>query len=134
MAVQTIATLKANMPLQMAGGTSVQDIHDIVDTMEDRTSQAIFAKTGNYTAASVDNRRRFVFNTATDVTFTIPNFLSVGWECSVIQQGVGKIIFAVSNGTLRSKDGHTKTAGPYSMAYVTMFASSQILLTGDTEP
>lgn len=36
MAVQTIAALKANMPIGTAGGTSVQDIHDIVDTFEDR--------------------------------------------------------------------------------------------------
>lgn len=36
MAIRTAAVLKSNMPLNTAGGTSVQDIHDIVDTYEDR--------------------------------------------------------------------------------------------------
>lgn len=39
MAVQTITTLKANMPVGTTGGTSVEDIHDIVDTFEDKSQK-----------------------------------------------------------------------------------------------
>lgn len=35
MTVRTIASLKSSMPVGVAGGTSVQDIHDIVDTFDD---------------------------------------------------------------------------------------------------
>lgn len=51
MAIQTIATLKANMPVGTTGGTSVQDIHDIVDTFDSRTPVSVmeFGAVGNGT-------------------------------------------------------------------------------------
>lgn len=41
MAVQTITTLKANMPVGTTGGTSVQDIHDLIDTFAARTGVSV---------------------------------------------------------------------------------------------
>lgn len=38
MAIDTIAGLKSKMPLNVTGGTTVQDIYDILDTLEYRTS------------------------------------------------------------------------------------------------
>lgn len=36
MAVQPVSTLKANMPVGTVGGTSVQDIHDLIDTFDEK--------------------------------------------------------------------------------------------------
>ena len=68
MAIRDIDTLKANMPIGVAGGTSSSDMHDIVDTMADMTSQEALTKTASYTAVATDNRRRIVFNSASAVT------------------------------------------------------------------
>mgnify|MGYP007131912270 FL=1 len=137
MAVQTIATLKANMPVNTAGGTSVQDIHDLVDTMEDRTSQAIVTQTGtSYTAALTDNRRRIIFSNAGATTFTIPNNVPVGWECVIVQVGTGQVTVAVTGGSLLHFENHTKLAGRYAQAYLFCYSNAgtapQILFAGQT--
>jgi hypothetical protein len=137
MAVQTIAALKAAMPIGTAGGTSVQDIHDIVDTLEDRTTQTVLPKTASYTATSADNRCMITFNAASGVTLTLPNSLPVGWECGVVQLGAGAVTFSVaSGGALLCRGGHTRTAGQYAQAYVVVVANAgtaaQVALGGDT--
>lgn len=137
MAIQTTAVLKSNMPIGTAGGTSVQDIHDIVDTFEDRTTQAVVTQSGTtYTAALTDNRRKILFTNAAAVTFTIPNNVPAGWECGIVQMGAGQVTVVVTGGSLFSRTSHTKTAGQYAQAY--LFVSSnagtapQVLLGGDT--
>jgi hypothetical protein len=37
MTIRTINTLKTNMPVGVTGGTTVQDLHDIIDTFSSRT-------------------------------------------------------------------------------------------------
>jgi hypothetical protein len=136
MTVQTIATLKTNMPIGVAGGTTVSDIHDIVDTLEDRTSQEVITKTANYTAVLTDNRRRLVFNAASGVTFTIPNSVPVGWEVIILQIGAGQVTVAVTDGTLLHRSSHTKLAGTGSMAHLFCYANAgtapQVAFFGDT--
>lgn len=137
MTIQTIATLKSNMPVGTSGGTTVQDIHDIVDTMEDRTTQTVVTQTGTtYTAALTDNRRRITFSNAAATTFTIPNNVPVGWECLILQLGAGAVSIVVTGGNLRHLDAHTKTAGLYAQAYLFCYANAgtapQIALSGQT--
>lgn len=137
MTIQTIATLKANMPSGTTGGTTVQDIHDIVDTLEDRTSQAVVAQTGTtYTAALTDNRRRITFSNAAGITFTIPNNVPVGWEVLIMQLGAGQVTVAVTGGNLRARDNHNKTAGQYAQCvlwcYANAGAAPQMAFSGDT--
>ncbi len=137
MTVQTVTALKANMPIGTAGGISAQDIHDIVDTFDDFTSQSILPKTASYTATSSDNRRKISFNSASAVTLTLPNSLPAGWECGIIQFGAGAVTIAVaSGGALLSRASHTKTAGQYAQAYVVVTSNTgtaaQVVLGGDT--
>ena len=60
MAVDTIAGLKAKMPLATAAGTSVSDLWDLIDTLEDRTSQSIIPVSANYGVTLADNRRKIL--------------------------------------------------------------------------
>ena len=108
MAIRDIDTLKANMPIGVAGGTSSSDMHDIVDTMADMTSQEALTKTASYTAVATDNRRRIVFNSASAVTLTLPNNLPVGWECSILQIGAGQT--STAGNTYNWKSGLLTTA------------------------
>lgn len=137
MAVQTIATLKANMPLGTAGAISGQDIHDVVDTLEGRTTQALLRKTANYTAVEADNRTIIAFNSASAVTLTLPNTLAEGWECGVLQMGAGQVTISAAGSAPISRGGHTKTAGQYAMASVLVESNGSgtgavIILGGDT--
>jgi hypothetical protein len=138
MTVQTIATLKTNMPIGVAGGITAQDIHDLIDTVEDRTTQVNLAKTANYTADVADNRRRIVFNSASALTLTLPNSLPEGWECEVIQLGAGQVTVSVAaSGTLLARLGRIKTAGQYAAAFVVVVSNAsgtaaQVVLSGDT--
>lgn len=137
MTVQTIATLKTNMPIGVAGGITAQDMHDLIDTLEDRTIQANLAKTASYTAVAADNRRRIVFNSSGAVTLTLPNTLPEGWECGIVQMGAGVVTISVAGSPPLSRAGHNKTAGQYAQAYVFVASNSsgtaaQVVLGGDT--
>jgi hypothetical protein len=137
MTIQTIATLKTNMPAGVAGGTTVQDIHDLVDTLEDRTTQEIVAKTASYTATAADNRRFFTMNSASANTFTVPDVAPIGWECAVMQIGAGQTTIAVGGtGALRHRESHTKVAGQYALVYLKVYANAgtapQVAFTGET--
>jgi hypothetical protein len=111
-------------------------MHDFIDTVEDRTTQAILRKTGNYTATAADNRRIIIFNAASNVTLTLPNSLTEGWECGILQMGAGQVIVSVTGGTLLSRSGHTRTAGQYARASVFVESNAGtapvVILTGDT--
>lgn len=137
MTIQTIATLRANMPVGVTGGITAQDIQDFIDTTEDRTTQDINNQSGTtYTALLTDNRRRITFNNAASVTFTIPNNVPAGWECMIMQLGAGQVTVAVTGGNLRHEDGHTKTSKQYAVAYLWCYANAgtapQISFTGGT--
>ena len=137
MAVDTIAGLKAKMPANTPGGTTISDIHDLIDTVEDRTSQSVVVQTGtSYTAALTDNRRRITFDNAAAITFTIPNNVPVGWECLILQLGAGAVTVSVTGGNLRHLSNHTKTAGAYAQAYLFVYANAgtapQVAFSGQT--
>jgi hypothetical protein len=138
MAVDTIAGLKAKMPQGTPGGTTVADLYDVLDTFEDRTTQDVVTKTGAYTAALADNRRKFLFTNATAVNFTLPTNLPAGWECAFVQMGVGQVTVVIASGAgaVLSRANHTRAAGQYAQCYLFVAsnagAAPQVLLGGDT--
>jgi hypothetical protein len=138
MAIDTIAGLKAKMPIGAAAGTSVADLHDLIDTLEDRTTQVLVTVTGDYGVALTDNRRKIVVNAAVTRTVTLPASTPAGFELVVIQLGTGAAAIAATGGTLLSKDNHTRTSGQNAVAYLFCISnagsSPQIILTGDTAP
>lgn len=124
MAVDTVSGLKAKMPPNTPGGTTVADIHDLIDTVAEFTTQEVVTRTTNYTAVLTDNRRRILFNSATAVTFTLPNNLPVGWECVIMQLGAGAVTVAVTGGNLRHLSNHTRTGGLYAQAYMFVYQNA----------
>jgi len=69
-------------------------------------------KTASYTLTAADNGTYFVFNSATDVTVTMPNSLPIGWSATFEQEGAGRITFVAASGaTIVSYGSVTKTAG-----------------------
>lgn len=139
MAVRTAAVLKTNMPIGTTS-SNVQAYHDIVDTFEDRCAKletrVVSAKTANYTAAATDTSRILTFNAATAVTLTIPNTLVAGWNCTVIQIGAGQVTVAVTGGSLRHPENHTKTLTQYSRVDLLVYANAgtapQVSIQGST--
>lgn len=138
MVIDTPAGLKTKMPVGEAAGTSVADLHDLVDTFEDRTTQALLTVTANYGVTLADNRRKIVVNSTTPVSITLPSNTPAGFEILVFQQNSGAGVVAVTGGTLLSRDNHTRTAGQYAVAYVFCVSNAgtapQVALTGDTGP
>ena len=68
------------------------------------------SKTASFTLASSDNNKVFLLTSASAVTVTVPNTLSVGFSCQIIQGGVGAITLAGSSVTLNSANGLTTRA------------------------
>lgn len=137
MAVDTIAGLKAKMPANTPGGTTIADIHDLLDTLGEFTTQRVSAKTASYSATDADNRTFFTMDVATANTFTVPNTAPVGWECAIFQIGAGQTTIAVAaSGALRHPDSHTKVSKQYGMVYLKVYANAgtapQVAFTGDT--
>jgi hypothetical protein len=138
MAVDTIAGLKAKMPIGTAAGTSVSDLHDLIDTLEDRTTQALITVTGDYGVALTDNRRKIVINASVTRNVTLPSGTPAGFELVVIQLGTGAAAISATGGAILSKDNHTRTSGQNAVAYLFCISNAgsapQIILTGDTAP
>lgn len=136
MAVKTPAELKTDMPVGIVNAVDVLDIHNIVDSFEDRTTQDLSTKTATYLGVLTDNRRKIVFNAAAGVTFTVPSDAPTGWECGVIQMGAGQVTISAGGGSLFCRAGHTKTAGQYAICYVVVVSNAgtapQVYLGGDT--
>jgi hypothetical protein len=126
------------MPLATASGTSVSDIHDLIDTFEDRTTQSLIPVTAAYSVSLLDNRRKVVVSAAAAVTVTLPSNTPAGFELMVVQTGLGAAVVAATGGTVLSRDNHTRTAGQNAVAYLFCVSNAgtapQVILTGDTAP
>jgi hypothetical protein len=138
MTAREISVLKANMPLSEPNGISASDMHDLVDTLDERTTQGISVKTANYTAALTDNRSKISFNSATPVTFSLPSTIPSGWECIVFQTGAGQVTVSAAQGNVFVRGSSPLTAGLYAMVYLLCVSNSgsfpQFVLTGDVGP
>jgi hypothetical protein len=136
MTIRSVAALKANMPLNVGGGISVQDLHDVLDTLEDRSTQEIITRTADYVAVAADNRRKICFTGTAPAALYLHQDIPAGWECLVGQAGTGLVTFSAVGGSILSKGGHTTTSGQNAVAYLVCVANSgsspQVILTGDT--
>lgn len=116
MTIRTIAELKTNMPIGVTGGISAQDMHDLVDTLEDRTSGSALptpnVQTGTaYTLLAADAGNIVAFTGAAAAALTLPNSLPVGFRCTVAQIGAGQVTFTAASGALVvSAQSFVKTA------------------------
>jgi len=89
---------------------------------------------GAYTFTSTDVGRIVEGNSASTQTFTVPAFTyPLGSEIFIRQYGAGQITIAAGAGvTLRSRGGALKLVGQYAEAVLTLRASNEWVLSGDT--
>lgn len=93
----------------------------------------VITNTANYTLQDSDNGKIIRMNSGTSLVVTVPNTLPVGFAVSIFQEGVGVILFSGSGGlTVRNRQSHTKTAGQYAGVGITVVATNEARLTGDT--
>jgi hypothetical protein len=116
--------------------TSYQDHRQVLDA--DQRYASVNAQTVAYTLTADDSNRVVEINDGTGLTLTLPNSLSVGFRCTVVQTGAGPVTFSAASGaSLRNRAGHTKTNGQWAVTelYVRTNAggaAAEYVLSGDT--
>ena len=87
--------------------------------------------TSNYTLLEAYNAHVITVNSATDVTLTLPAGLLEGFNVSVYQTGVGKVLFVGAGTTLKNRLNRFKTAGLDAGIGIIATATDIFHLTGD---
>ena len=74
-----------------------------------------------YTLVASDSGKVIVIDNSSAITVTLPNNLSAGFTCSVIQQGAGQITFTAASGAfLNNRQSHSKTFGQHAGVSLTV--------------
>jgi hypothetical protein len=85
----------------------------------------------SYTLTSADNGKVVTLNNASAITLTINTGLGDGFNCLIVQKGVGQITIA-GTATKINRQGHTKTAGQYAVVSIVNIGGEQVIIAGDT--
>lgn len=91
----------------------------------------VYEKTTNYTLTDDDSKSVIVMNSASAVTITVPNSLSTGFFCQIIQKGTGQVTISGNGVTLNSANGF-KTRIQNSSIGILMESSSVGYISGDS--
>ncbi|MBN3962252.1 SGNH/GDSL hydrolase family protein [Nostoc sp. NMS8] len=79
----------------------------------------------DYTLVSTDNNSVVIITTSIPTFLTLPNNLSLGFQCFVIQGGAGTVQYTTGTGaTLKSFTGHQKLAGINSVLHLAVLSNS----------
>jgi len=84
-----------------------------------------------YTLTSADNGKVVTLNNASAITLTINTGLGDGFNCLIVQKGVGQITIA-GTATRINRQSHTKTAGQYAVVSIVNIGSDNVIIAGDT--
>jgi hypothetical protein len=95
------------------------------------TSSAINAQTDSYSLQESDNGKIVTVNAGTLKTITVPSGLSVGFNCTVIRVGSGRVTFSASGTTINSVDGLLEIASQHGAASLLSYASNTFNLSGN---
>jgi len=87
----------------------------------------------SYTLQASDNNKIVTINNASAITLTVPTGLPVGFNCTVLQLGSGKITFASSGTTINNRQNHGRTAGAYAVASIISISTNTFVTGGDME-
>ena len=139
MTVRTPTELKGQMPISQSpspGKVYATHLHDVVDTMESLTASPVVTLTNSYSATLAQSGARFICNSASAITITVPSSAPVGYDGLILQIGAGAV--SVLPGPVLSRESHTKTAGAGAQAYFWVYenpgSAPKIALSGDTSP
>jgi len=90
--------------------------------------------TSTYTLAASDNGKVVGLYNASAITLYIPDDLPVGFNCLIMQTGVGKITFtATGSTTLKNRYNFTSTSGRYAIATLIKIGGVLYVTSGDME-
>jgi len=95
------------------------------------TSSAINAQTDSYSLQESDNGKIVTVDAGTVKTITVPSGLSVGFNCTVIRVGSGRVTFTASGTTINSVDGLTEIASQHGAASLLCYSSNTFNLSGN---
>lgn len=91
----------------------------------------VYEKTTNYTLTDDDSKSVIVMNSASAVSITVPNSLSTGFFCQVIQKGAGQVTISGNGITLNSANGF-KTRIQNSSIGILMESTTVGYISGDS--
>ncbi len=95
-------------------------------------SPVVETKTGNYTLTPADDGNVLRFNSASNVTLTVPGGLPIGYNVSIYQIGTGKVIITGAGGvTVSNRLSRFRTAGVNAGAGLVCTSNNIFHLTGD---
>lgn len=95
------------------------------------TSNAINAQTDSYSLQESDNGKIITVNAGSVKTITVPSGLSVGFNCTVMRIGAGRVAFSASGTTINSIDGLLEIASQHGAASLLCYASNTFNLSGN---
>ena len=84
----------------------------------------------SYTLNSSDNGKLIILSNSTDITLTIPALFK-GFNCMIIQGGLGQVILNSSGSTINNRNTYTKTSGQYAMLTLVYISDNTIISGGD---
>lgn len=94
-------------------------------------SSAINAQTDSYTLQASDNGKIVTMNASSLKTITVPSGLSVGFNCTIIRLGTGRVSFVASSTTINSVDGLVEIASQHGSASLFSYSSDTYNLSGN---
>ena len=91
-------------------------------------------KSESYTLMSSDNAKILTFSSENNLTVTVPTGLPIGFNISIIQKGMGQIVFVAASGVeLNNRGRFLSTVEKFSVASIICYASNVLVLTGDLD-
>jgi hypothetical protein len=94
-------------------------------------SSALNSQTDSYSLQSSDNGKIITVNAGTVKSITVPTGLAVGFNCTVIRVGAGRVAFSASGTTINSVDGLLEIASQHGAASLLCYASDTFNLSGN---
>ena len=83
-----------------------------------------------YRLSTSDNGKIITLNNATAIILTVPT-LFAGFNCMIVQLGVGQVTIAADGVTVSNRNSFTKTSGTNAMATILAISSTAFISGGD---
>jgi hypothetical protein len=114
-----------------SGGSTLDPTQTITTAGYALSSTALNTQTISYTLQSSDNGRVVVVNSAVAVNVTVPSGLAVGFNCSIVQIGLGMVTLVQSGVTLNSASG-LKIRAQHGAVSILCYATDVYNVSGNT--
>jgi len=94
-------------------------------------SSSINAQTDSYSLQTTDDGKIITVNAGTVKSITVPTGLPIGFNCTVMRIGTGRVTFTASGTTINSVDGLLEIASQHGAASLLCYASNTFNLSGN---